>query len=164
MAIAPQLVKQYYENLSIEELEEKYEELRKHYCFDSKKEQIEYIINNYLDASINTNKNSTKIALEELLKEKTGKDYNIEPKRFEITLLDVIDYISSNNDLLVNYFKNLDDINENEKISFLIGLFQNKEMFNDFINDITNNKNINDIYNKYKEILRKYIIMNNRKG
>ena len=90
MAFAPNVAKKRFENLSVEELEAKYEELKKNYCFNSKEEQIDHIIKNYLDASKNVNNNSTRIALEELLKEKTGKDYKIEPNRFEISLSDII--------------------------------------------------------------------------
>ena len=63
MAFAPNLAKKWYENLSVEELEETYEGLKKHYCFSSKEEQIDYIIKNYLNASKDVNTNSTKIAL-----------------------------------------------------------------------------------------------------
>ena len=44
MAFAPNLAKKWYENLSVEELEEKYDGLKKHYCFSSKEEQIDYIV------------------------------------------------------------------------------------------------------------------------
>lgn len=43
------------------------------------------------------NNNSVKIALEELLKEKTGKQYKIESKKFEINLLDIINFIANHN-------------------------------------------------------------------
>ena len=47
---------------------------RKDYCFSSKEEQINYIIKNYLNASKAVNTNSTKIALEELLKERNRQN------------------------------------------------------------------------------------------
>ena len=116
MAFAPSLAKEWFKNLSIEELEAKYEALKKDYCFNSKEEQINYIIQNYLDASHDVNIDSTKIALEELLKEKTGKEYKIEPIKFEITILDIINFISnpntdpSGNLALSNYFQKLNKI------------------------------------------------------
>ena len=67
MSISPSLAKKNYENLSVEELEKKYEELKKNYCFNTKEEQIDYVIKNYLNASKEVNNNSTKVALEELL-------------------------------------------------------------------------------------------------
>ena len=36
MAFAPNVAKKWFENLSVEELEAKYEELKKNYCFNSK--------------------------------------------------------------------------------------------------------------------------------
>ena len=41
---------------------------------------IRHLVINYLNASKNANNNSAKIDLEELLKEKTGKEYKFEPK------------------------------------------------------------------------------------
>ena len=86
MAFAPSLIINQYKDLSVEELEKKYEELKKNYCFETKEEQIKYIVDNLLDASHSVNTNSTKVGIEELLKEKTGKEYKIEPKTFEINL------------------------------------------------------------------------------
>lgn len=170
MAFAPNLAKEWFENLPVEELEAKYEELKKNYCFDTKEEQISHIINNYLNASKNTNDNSTKIALEELLKEKTGKEYKIEPKRFEITLTDIINYVTNPEvdpfwtEVLSNYFQKLEEINDDEKMRFLIELVQDKTSFNEFTKEIVQTQNVTKTYDKYKKIAREYIIKNSRKG
>ena len=47
MAFSSQVAKKRFENLSIKELEERYNALKKNYCFDTKEEQISHIINNY---------------------------------------------------------------------------------------------------------------------
>lgn len=170
MAFAPNLAKKWYENLSVEELEEKYEDLKKHYCFSSKYEQIDYIIKNYLNTSKDVNTNSTKIALEELLKEKTGKEYKIEPQKFEITLLDVINFITNPNvdpfwvTTLTNYFEKLNDISEADKIRFLIELIQDKNSYNAFTKEIIQNQNAKEIYEKYKKIAIQFISLNSRIG
>ena len=119
MAFAPNVAKKWFENLSVEELEAKYEELKKNYCFNSKEEQIDHIIKNYLNASKNVNNNSTRIALEELLKEKTGREYKIEDKRFEISLSDIISFITSADPFwttaLSNYLEKLNEISDEKK-------------------------------------------------
>ena len=170
MAFSPNLARKMFENLSVEELESKYGELKKNYCFDTKEEQIGHVIDNYLNASKNTNDNSTRTALEELLKEKTGKEYKIEPKRFEITLTDVINYITKPESdpvwakTLSNYFQKLEGISDDEKIKFLIGLIQDKISFNEFTKEIMQTQNIMETYEKYKKIAKEYIIKNSRKG
>ena len=113
MAFSSQIAKKRFENLSIKELEERYNALKKNYCFDTKEEQISHIINNYLYASKKINDSSIRIALEELLKEKTGKEYKIEPKIFKITLIDIINYVTNPKTdpfwtiTLTNYFQKL---------------------------------------------------------
>lgn len=170
MAIAPNTLKKRYENLSIVELEEKYELLKQDYVFENKEQQINYIIKNYLNASMQANNNSTKIALEELLKEKTGKAYKIEPKRFEITLIDVINNLVDYdvdpfwNSELSRYFKDLDGVSDEEKIKFLIQLIQDKNNFNEFTKEIISTNDVKAIYEKYKSIAEKYCLENIRKG
>ena len=161
MAFAPNVAKKRFENLSVEELEAKYEELKKKYCFNSKEEQIDHIIKNYLDASKDVNNNSTRIALEELLKEKTGKEYKIEPNRFEISLSDIISFITSADPFwttaLSNYLEKLNEISDEEKIRFLIELVQDKTSFNEFTKEIIKTQNVTETYDKYKIIARDYI-------
>ena len=162
MAIAPNIVKKNFENLSIEELEEKYELLKKDYIFENKEQQVKYIIKNYLNASKNVNSNSTKIALEELLMEKTGKEYKIEPQRFEITLTDVINNLVDYNgdpfwaEALSRYFQKLNDVSEEDKMEFLIQLIQDKNNFNEFTKEITTANNVKEIYEEYKTIAERY--------
>ena len=170
MAISPDYAKKLYENMSLEELEANYEELKGHFCFDSKEEQIGYIINNRLNASLRTNINSKKLALEELLKEKTGKEYTIEPKRYDITLTDIINYVTIPNKdpfwtmALNNFFNELSDISDDEKKSFLVDLVQNKDIYNEFTREITKPENVKEVYDKYKKLAQDYVIRNSRKG
>lgn len=168
MAIAPSLAKEWYENLSVEELEKKYEDLKKNYCFNTKEEQIDYIIENYLNSSHDVNNSSIRIALEQLLKEKTGKEYKIEAKNFEINLLDIINFISNPNvdpfwtNTLTSYFQKLNDISEEDKKIFLIQLIQDINSFDEFTKEIIKNSNVKEIYNKYKKIAEDYVFMNTR--
>ena len=170
MAFAPNVAKKWFENLSVEELEAKYEELKKNYCFNSKEEQIDHIIKNYLNASKDVNNNSTKIALEELLKEKTGKEYKIEPNIFEISLSDIINFITNPSidpfwtTTLSNYFQKLNEISEEEKIKFLIELVQDKNLFNEFTKEIVQTQNVRETYDKYKKNAQDFVSMNKRIG
>ena len=170
MAFSSSLAKKWYENLSVEELEKKYEELKKNYCFDTKEEKIDYIIKNYLNASNDVNNESTKKALEELLNEKTGKEYKIESKEFVISLLDIIDFISKQNEdpfwtkALINFFNNLNNISESEKIQFLIEIVQDKNSFNEFTKEILKDVNINAVFDKYQKLAQDYIAKNTLKG
>lgn len=168
MAFAPNVAKKWFENLSVEELEAKYEELKKNYCFNSKEEQINHIIKNYLNTSKDVNNNSTRIALEELLKEKTGREYEIEDKRFEISLSDIISFITSVDPFwttaLSNYLKKLNEISDEEKMRFLIELVQNKDSFNEFTKEIIQTQNVRETYNKYQKIAQDFVSMNTRKG
>ena len=166
MAFAPNVAKEWYKNLSIEQLEAKYENLKHNYYFNTKEEQIEYTIKNYLNSSNDVNNSSTKIALEELLKEKTGKDYSIQPKTFDISLQDIINYVTNVNEdpfwkeTLTRYFERLDRIGEQEKINFLIGLIQDKNSYNEFKKEILHTENAIELYNKYNEIVKNFISMN----
>lgn len=170
MAFAPSLIINQYKDLSIEELEEKYDELKKNYCFETKEEQIKHIVDNYLDASHDVNTNSTKVGIEELLKEKTGKEYKIEPKTFEINLSDIINYVVGENkdpfwiSALNNYFQKLDNVSENDKIKFLIELIQNRNSFNEFTKEIMGSQNVFETYEKYKKIAEEYRDMNTMIG
>lgn len=168
MAFAPNVAKKWFENLSVEELEAKYEELKKNYCFNSKEEQIDHIIKNYLNASKDANNNSTRIALEELLKEKTGRKYKIEDKRFEISLSDIISFITSVDPFwttaLSNYLEKLNEISDEEKMRFLIELVQNKDSFNEFTKEIIQTQNVRETYNKYQKIAQDFVSMNTRIG
>ncbi len=170
MAYSPSLAKKWYENLSVEELESKYEELKRNYYFETKEEQIGYIIKNYLNASKDVNNRSTKIALEELLKEKTGREYKIEPKTFEISSLDIINFITnlsdnpSLNTTLINFFSKLNNISESKKIHFLIGIVQDRNTFNEFSKEILQENDANTIFSKYQKIVQDYVSKNSMIG
>lgn len=166
MAFSPTMARKWYENLSVEELEEKYEELKKCYCFNTKEEQIDYIIKNYLKASKDTNNNSTRIALEEILKEKTGKVYKMEPKSFDISLTDIINFVTNPSIdpfwtiSLTNFLQKLNNISEEDKIKFLIELVQDKNSFNEFTKEMIKPIDAIETYNKYKEIAKAYVSAN----
>ena len=102
-----------------------YNDLKSDFCFESKESQIKYILDNFMNSSHDINISATREGLEELLKEKTGKEYKIEDKYFQITLNDLIDYLSNNTNLLsektiiVNFFNSLTEIEE-EKCEFLV--------------------------------------------
>ncbi len=158
MAIAPSFIIDRCKDLSVEELENLYEIEKKEYCFESKEQQIDYIVKEFLYPKDDSIKN----VIEQLLKEKTGKDYNIEPKTYEINLLDIINYVvDSSKDpfwitTLSNYFQKLNIVSENEKMEFLIELIQDKKSFNEFTKEIINSQNAFETYEKYKKIAEKY--------
>ena len=166
MAISPMLVKERLQDLSVEELEARYEALKSNFCFDTKEAQIKHIIDYYLKASHSTNTLSTRKAIEELLKEKTGKEYRIENKYFELTSTDVVEYISNNTNLipnqtiLVDFFSNLTNVNDKEKLVFLISLIQNTDNFSNFINEIQNCENSNNTFEKHLKIANEYYFKN----
>ena len=140
MAFAPNLAKKWYENLSVEELEETYEGLKKHYCFSSKEEQIDYIIKNYLNRKnviykkINNNYGRIKIIKSKLIDSKTNelitdklviKDYSLEDLKLTINNEDKKYIIEKVNDNYVVTYVNssLEDINKsyfsiNNNVSF----------------------------------------------
>ena len=60
MAFHKNLVKEWYKDLSVEELEEKYYALQGDYYFEDKEKQIAYMISTFLNASHNVNKASAK--------------------------------------------------------------------------------------------------------
>ena len=170
MSFSSNLVKENYKDKSVKELEKMYNDLKSDFCFESKESQIKYILDNFMNASHNTNIDSTRKGIEELLKEKTGKEYKIEEKYFQITLNDLINYISNNTSLifdktsLINFFNKLIDVDEDEKFMFLICLIQNNKNFNEFANEIKSNQDINELFEKYLEIADDFYHKNCRIG
>lgn len=160
MAFAPSLAKQWYKDLSVEELEKKYKELESNYYFKSKEEQIKYILKCFMNSSSDTNINSTRIAIEDLLKEKTGKVYKMKTKTFKLTTTDIIDYFAKfstykiDKALLVDFFNTLENDEENQW--FLLCLFQNEKYFKDFLKELKNNQNKRTIFEKYLKLAKKY--------
>ena len=170
MAISPELARKHLENLSVEELEEEFNKLKKEYCFESKEEQIDYLIRTYLHASLKTNNNSRKIALEELLREKTNNYYVIEPKVFDLTPGDIINHVTNPREdpfwttTLINYFNKLVAVPNDDKVNLLIGLVQDRQIFNEFTKEIVKSNDVRGIYEKYKEIVRNYRLNNSIKS
>lgn len=170
MAFSSNLVKEWYKDKSVEELEEMYENLKSNFCFESIESQIKYILDNFMDASHNTNLNSTREGIEELLKEKTGKEYKIQEKHFDMHLNDLIDYISKNTSLLsdkttlIDFFNKLTDVSEEDKLSFLFCIIQNNKNFNEFINDTYKNQEAKIVFEKHLAIADNFYTMNHRIG
>ena len=123
-----------------------------------------------MNVSHETNIKSSRTAIEELLKEKTGKEYKIEDTYFQITSKDLVDYISKSTDLLpnktilINFIKNLTKTTDKMKCEFLICLMQDKNNFENFVNEINKNQNLNEIFDKYLEITKNFYMKNNKKG
>ena len=170
MAITPNMMRSWYKDLSVAELEEKYKELKNELCFETKEAQIKYIIEHYLNASNSSNNYTECEVLEELLKEKTGKEYKFEEKYFEMTTNDIIDYIVNDKNLLdsktilVDFFNKLTKVEEDEKILFLFCLVQNDENFNNFMNEIKGTQKPIAVFVKYLNIAESFYSMNHRIG
>lgn len=164
VAISRVLLKERYSNLSIEELEERYNNLKKRITFNSKEEFIMDYLGNILNGSKDVNIESEKVALEELLKEKTGRKYHIEPTRFAFELIDVINVIANNDSVLFttlnNFFNELNKISEKDKIKFISELYQDKSSFNEFIKEIVQSNDYKEIFKKYQKIATDYIRFN----
>ncbi len=102
--------------------------------------------------------------LEDILKERGNEKYIIKENEFEITLYDIINFISNQNndpslnDKLTNFFEKLNIMKE-EKIKFLIEIVQDNVSFNNFIAEISNESNENEIYEKYKKLAVYYCAM-----
>ena len=167
MAFSSNLVKEWYQNLSVEELEKKYQALEEDFYFDTKEKQIEYTLKHFMYASHNTNLNATRMGLEELLKEKSGKDYHLKTKRFELKVSDVLDYILkaakllSKKDKFVEFFDSInkiedEEIDEEEKICFLMCLYQNKKIFKEFVKELKKSKDNIQTFVKYCNICEEY--------
>lgn len=167
MAYSTQMAKNWYKDLSAEELAEKLKDIvNENLYFETKEDEIKSIVNSYLDVSKDTNVRSSINAIQELLKEKTGKEYEIKTKTYNLESTDFIKYATNNNQNLVEglteFFNKL-NINDKEKSKFIIRLLQNQEMFNDFIKNINNESPMN-IYEIYNGKAKEYCQKNNRKG
>lgn len=170
MAFSADLVKEWYKDLSVEELEKRYKALEANFYFETKESAIKYIIDNCMDASHTVNISSTRKGLEELLKEKTGKEYKMRENKFVIGLNDIVDYLANNTKLLpdkaglMEFFGKIKDVTEGEAMAFLIYLMQSKEDFRNFLVEVKNTKNPNDLYDKYSIIASEYFSMNQVMG
>lgn len=166
MAFTKEIAKEMYKDLPIDELKKEYEIAKKNYSFIFKKDFIKYTVDNYLNSSISANDEANIKALEELLKEKTGDDYSVTKNAYIIYLEDIINYVADPKidpfwtEALYNYFNKLDMITEDAKIDFLIGLYQNKQLFNEFTRDIIKPIDCFDIYCKYRKLVKDYLMEN----
>ena len=92
MAIGRQSFEGKYKDLTVEELEKEYSQLKEHLGLTSKEERIKFMADNILNNSI-SNYYTEKEVLEEILREKTGKDYSSNFNE-KIEISDIINYIS----------------------------------------------------------------------
>jgi hypothetical protein len=133
-----------------------------------------------MDASHSTNLDSTREGLEELLKEKTGKEYKLKEQFFDISVVDVINYIADNTKLLddkaqlISFFDKIqyeddqdeDDQYENdmEKARFLLVLMQDVKTFKKFIKEAETNSDAQSVFDKYLDIVDDFWSKNSRIG
>ncbi len=92
MAIGKQIFEVKYKDLSTEELEKEYSQLKEHLGLTSKEKCIKFMADNILNNSI-SNYYTEKEVLEEILREKTGRDYSSN-FTLKIEISDIINYIS----------------------------------------------------------------------
>jgi len=170
MAFSSDSVKEWYKDKSVEELEKMYNDLKSDFCFESKESQIKYFLDNFMNASHSTNTNSMRKGIEELLEEKTGKKYEIKEKYFEITLNDIVDYISKDTNfsfdktILVDFFDRLKYADDEEKCEFLIWLIHNDQNADEVMNEIKTNQDANAVFEKYSDIVAKFYSENMKIG
>jgi hypothetical protein len=166
MAIAPKIASKKYLGMTDEQLEFCYENLKNHFCFASKENQIFHIITHYMNGSASANWESSRIALEAEFEKRTGEKRTIEPKQFEITSEDVIGYVVVDKNLTPSECTALEtgfhglNVSEEEKKDFLFGLVQDNEIFNNFRNAVVNGEEFSSVYDLYKKIVDTYVAMN----
>lgn len=162
MALSPSHFKEKYKNCSVEELESRFNELRKEVEFKTKKEFLKHYMDNLLYPSKNSNLKYESKAIQELLYDKTGNTYEFEKNKFTITLNDVIDYVGNSEqgpffaEAIREFLNKLVDISNNEKINFLMELYQDQESFNEFTKEILKTDDIKETFDKYEKIARDY--------
>jgi hypothetical protein len=170
MAFSPKSVKDWYKDLSVEELEKKYFDLQSEYYFETKNSQIKYLIENIMDASHSTNLDSTREGLEELLKEKTGKEYKLKEQFFDISVVDVINYIADNTKLLadrtqlISFFDKIQGVDKKEKTRFLLVLMQDTKNFKKFVKETKKNSDAQSVFDKYSDIVDDFWSKNRKIG
>ena len=82
MALSPSHFKEKYKNCSVEELESRFNELRKEVEFKTQKEYLKHYMDNLLYPSKNSNLKYESKAIQELLYDKTGNTYEFEKNKF----------------------------------------------------------------------------------
>lgn len=86
--------------------------------------------------------------------EKTMSDDSVKNSNSNLEILNnmIIKLTESDvfwSETLKRFFDSLEEISETEKISFILKLQNNKELFNDFTKEIVKNNNSFEIFNKY---------------
>ena len=168
MPVGPYAYKNEFKNLTVEELEDKYNDLKNVIGFNSKDDYIRFEVQNSLSEYVVSNYYSEKVALEQLLKEKSGKDYYFKSEEYsdEIVIEDYIKYASRNDEnkekALSQFLNSLSDeeytnisnellLYENDKESlqyeFIIGLCTKNDSYESFFDEL---QNTNDAYNLFK--------------
>ena len=169
MAYSPHVAKGWYQHLSVQELEQLYEDMKNAPRFASKEAMILDIAQYRLSASRNTNFESRLTAIEELLTEKTGKKYYFQAPIYHITYLDVINTLEFKTadpnvrERLIKFFKALHILGR-FKTEFLFDIVQDDKMFAEFYHDVVNNKNVRQVYKKHSKIIDIFISRNRRIG
>ena len=162
MALSSNIARDSYKNLSIEELEKRYENMKRNYCFHTKDEQIEYIINNYRFDKPEITIDDYKKALEKLLKEKTGSSYKLKPQKFKIKLKDMINFITKHGNpclanIFMNFLEKLKYTPEYRKRKFVLEMLNSKMFLDEFSKEaMQDNINANLIFKKYQKNLNNY--------
>lgn len=169
MAYSPHVAKGWYQHLSVQELEQLYEDMKNSPRFASKEAMILDTAEYRLDASRNTNFESRLTAIEELLTEKTGKKYYFQAPVYHITYLDVINTLEFKTEdpnvreRLTKFFKALHIWNK-FKTEFLFDIVQDDKIFSEFYHDVVHNKNVKQVYKKHSKIIDIFISRNSRIG
>ena len=146
--------KEIYERLSVEELKSIYQKIiENNYSFSSKEEQLKHLFENFSVEANYVTRDFSKKTIEDVLKEKTGEEYKIETKTYEISLNDLINYTVKDPFFaksISDFLNKLDNVSEEDKRFFIISLYHDKNSFNEFTREISNLQDANAIYEKYK--------------
>ena len=119
-------------------------------------------MDNLLYPSKNSNLKNESKAIQELLYDKTGNTYKFEKNKFTITLNDVIDYVGNSEqdpffaEAIRDFLNKFVDISNNEKINFLMELYQDQDSFKEFTKEILKTDDIKETFDKYEKIARDY--------
>ena len=152
-----------YETIPLEQLTKAYQALIDHYYhFNSKEEQIESMFKDFSEKSNYATRNYGKAIMESILKEKTEKEYTVKTNVFDITLNDVISYAVKDPffiKAISDFFNKLEYVRNEDKIFFIISLYQVKDSFNEFTKELTGSQDANELFEKYKDVAIDYELM-----
>lgn len=118
MAIGKQIFEVKYKDLSTEELEKEYIRLKDYMGLTNKEKRIKFMADNILNNSV-SNYYTEKEVLEEILREKTGKDYSSN-FTLKIEISDIINYISDGDNSKVLVLNSIVDSIYNDYIGELL--------------------------------------------